>query len=163
MKEYKIDLHEFEGKVREVVSEAIQEKAFELGCWWFGVPEKRAIYKSASFIFTRKDGSLSMRKDSDVSWFNSHQNTLISVADFLALTPEDVQDKPKAPKEHEFKPFERVLVRDECDEEWHIDFFEGMNKDKDVPYTYRCINTFWHQCIPYEGNEHLLGTTEDVE
>ena len=33
MKEYKIDLHEFEGKVREVVNEAIQEKAFELGCW----------------------------------------------------------------------------------------------------------------------------------
>ena len=31
MKEYKIDLSGYEGKVREVVSEAVQEKAFELG------------------------------------------------------------------------------------------------------------------------------------
>ena len=46
-----------------------------------------------------------------------------------------------APKEPEFKPFDRVLVRDDDDDEWHIDFFEGMNKDKDEPYTYQCINS----------------------
>ena len=92
--------------------------------------------------------------------FNRCKNIEISAADFLALTPEDVQD---APKEPEFKPFDRVLVRDDDDDEWHIDFFEGMNKDKDEPYTYRCLNSLWYQCIPYEGNEHLLGTTGDVE
>ena len=31
MKEYKIDLSMYEGKVREVVNEAIQRQAFELG------------------------------------------------------------------------------------------------------------------------------------
>lgn len=32
MKAYKIDLSGYTGKVREVVSEAVQKKAFELGC-----------------------------------------------------------------------------------------------------------------------------------
>lgn len=29
---------------------------------------------------------------------------------------------------------------------------------KDV--LYYCISDVWNQCIPYEGNEHLLGTTD---
>ena len=92
--------------------------------------------------------------------FNRYKNIQIPAADFLALTPEDVKD---APKEPEFKPFDRVLVRDGDGDEWHIDFFEGMNKDKDEPYTYLCLNSCWRHCIPYEGNEHLLGTKEDVK
>jgi len=35
MKEYKVDLSMYEGRVREVLSEAIQKKAFELGYEWF--------------------------------------------------------------------------------------------------------------------------------
>lgn len=93
MKEYKIDLSGFDGKVREVVSEAVQRHAFELGCRWFGVFEKRALHKGAPYLFTHKDGSLGMQMSGTVSWFNSHTNTLISPADFLALTPEDVKDE----------------------------------------------------------------------
>jgi hypothetical protein len=156
MKDYKIDLSGYEGKVREVVSEAIQEKAFELGCWWFGVPEKRAIYKSASFIFTRKDGSLSMSMDSDVSWFNSHSNTLISAADFLALTPEDVKDAPKDP---ELKPDQLVLAREGHGETWCLCHFSHRWENGRF-----CVgDTTCRYCIPYEGNEHLLGTTEEPE
>ena len=162
MKDYKIDLSMYEGKVREAVSEAIQEKAFELGCWWSGVPEKRAIHKSASFIFTHKDGSLSMRKDSDASWFNNHSNTFISAADFLALTPEDVQDKPKAPKEPEFNPFDRVLVRDYDSNAWSAGFYS--HRDESSTYIHRTVGDVGYiQCISYEGNEHLLGTKENVE
>ena len=159
MKEYKIDLHEFEGKVREVVSEAIQRHAFKLGypgwrCGGKKVCETRAPYL---FIETRR---MAMTEACSRNEFMNDKNTLISATDFLALTPEDVKDEAKEP---EFKPFDRVLVRDDCDGEWHIDFFEGMNKDKDEPYTYQCINSFWRHCIPYEGNEHLLGTTEDAK
>lgn len=32
--------------------------------------------------------------------------------------------------------------------------------EKDLYY---CVGTIWHQCIPYEGNEHLLGTTNKPE
>ena len=39
MKEYKIDLSGYEGKVREVVSEAIQRHAFKLGYEGFSCRE----------------------------------------------------------------------------------------------------------------------------
>lgn len=65
-------------------------------------------------------------------------------------------------KEYQFKPFERVLVRDSKDSLWHIDLYEGMLGD-DNEYNYRCMAADWVYCIPYEGNEHLLDTTKDVE
>jgi hypothetical protein len=92
MKEYKIDLHEFDGKVREVVSEAIQRHAFELGypgwrCGGKNVRETRAPYL---FIETRR---MAMTDTCSMNAFMNDKDTLISVADFLALTPEDVQDE----------------------------------------------------------------------
>lgn len=65
-------------------------------------------------------------------------------------------------KEYQFKPFERVLVRDSKDSLWHIDLYEGALRDDDE-YNYRCMAADWVYCIPYEGNEHLLDTTKDVE
>ena len=59
----------------------------------------------------------------------------------------------------ELKPFDKVLVRDFSRDKWVISFFSFKKKD-----SYVCINhCSWNQCIPYEGNEHLLGTTKDVE
>lgn len=55
---------------------------------------------------------------------------------------------------HQFKPFDKVLVRDEDVETWMCNFFSHLDKDGDPV----CANGRWHQCIPYEGNEHLLGT-----
>lgn len=65
-------------------------------------------------------------------------------------------------KEYQFKPFERVLVRDSKDSLWHIDLYEGMLGD-DNEYNYSCMAADWVYCIPYEGNETLLGTTKDLE
>lgn len=65
-------------------------------------------------------------------------------------------------KEYQFKPFERVLVRDSKDSLWHIDLYEGMLGD-DNEYNYSCMAADWVYCISYEGNEQLLGTTKDVE
>ena len=62
----------------------------------------------------------------------------------------------------ELKPFDKVLCRDDIDEEWHIDLFESMQTDNSK-YNYKCMANIWKYCIPYEGNEHLLGTTKDVE
>lgn len=65
-------------------------------------------------------------------------------------------------KEYQFKPFEKVLARDSKDSLWHIDLYEGMLGD-DNEYNYSCMAADWVYCIPYEGNEQLLGTTKDVE
>ena len=59
----------------------------------------------------------------------------------------------------ELKPFDKVLVRDFSRDEWSISFFSFKKED-----CYVCINhCSWNQCIPYIGNESLLGTTKDVE
>lgn len=63
--------------------------------------------------------------------------------------------KPKV----ELKPFDKVLVRDFSRDKWSISFFSFKKED-----CYVCINhCSWNQCIPYIGNESLLGTTKDVE
>lgn len=63
--------------------------------------------------------------------------------------------KPKV----ELKPFDKVLVRDFSKDKWSISFFSFKRED-----LYVCINhCSWNQCIPYIGNESLLGTTKDVE
>ena len=63
-------------------------------------------------------------------------------------------------KKYQFKPFEKVLVRDSYEDEWRASFFshirEGYAK-------YVTTGLVWKLCIPYEGNEHLLGTTNNVK
>lgn len=59
----------------------------------------------------------------------------------------------------EFKPFEKVLVRDDTNKEWSIDLFSYYDEeDKNFPYV--CMYIHYRYCIPYEGNEYLLGTTD---
>lgn len=64
-------------------------------------------------------------------------------------------------KEHQFTPFEKVLVRDCHDKNWVISLFSNINTDQEFPYV--CMNAIWKHCIPYEGNEHLLGTNKKPE
>lgn len=63
------------------------------------------------------------------------------------------------PKAYEFKPFQKVLVRDSNTEKWGADFFSYYEEGSE--YSYTCTACGFRQCIPYEGNEHLLGTTNE--
>lgn len=58
--------------------------------------------------------------------------------------------KPKI----ELKPFDKVLVRDNKLDYWRASLFSHIDKYGN----HYCIWANWHYCIPYEGNEHLLGT-----
>ena len=59
------------------------------------------------------------------------------------------------------KPFDKVLARDTSRQIWIADLFSHDVKEPFGGYRFACIGHHWHQCIPYEGNEHLLGTTND--
>ena len=59
----------------------------------------------------------------------------------------------------ELKPFDKVLVRDSKSDNWRANLFGYIGKDG----YYRCVYANWVYCIPYAGNEHLLGTTNNVE
>ena len=63
--------------------------------------------------------------------------------------------KPKV----ELKPFDKILIRDFKNQVWQVSLF-GY---KDANNYYCCNGSCWNHCIPYKGNEHLLGTTKDVE
>lgn len=62
----------------------------------------------------------------------------------------------------ELKPFDKVLVRHQKTGEWRANIFSHTDKT-DEYLDYVCVNGRWEFCIPYEGNESLLGTTKDVE
>lgn len=63
--------------------------------------------------------------------------------------------KPKV----ELKPFDKVLVRNDKEDQWSANIFSYQVRDM-----FHCLGEgYWRYCIPYEGNEHLLGTTKDVE
>lgn len=71
--------------------------------------------------------------------------------------PKTLQVEPVKP-ECPFKPFDKVLVRDNEVREWFVNCFSHYRgDDKDFPYA--CFGNNYRFCIPYEGNEHLLGTT----
>lgn len=60
-----------------------------------------------------------------------------------------------------FKPFDKVLVR-YGNGIWGATFFSRYDNKSAWAYVgVDCIN--WEQCIPYEGNEHLLGTDKSPE
>ena len=55
-----------------------------------------------------------------------------------------------------FKPFDKVLVRDGDIDTWGADIFLEYSN---LEFQFRCFRCVWRQCIPYEGNESLLGTS----
>ena len=71
--------------------------------------------------------------------------------------PESLQVEPVKPT-CPFKPFDKVLVRNYDDTVWSANYFSHY-KDNNS-YHYVCIDNSYIFCIPYEGNEHLLGTTD---
>lgn len=63
--------------------------------------------------------------------------------------------------EPQFKPFDKVLVRDENFQEWEGTFYSHTSRDPNAKFRYITVGGLYKQIIPYEGNEHLLGTTDN--
>lgn len=62
---------------------------------------------------------------------------------------------PKKSKNN-LKPFERVLCRNKNTEQWVVGIFSHyLNAD----FMVATVGGNYYHCIPYEGNEHLVGTT----
>lgn len=57
------------------------------------------------------------------------------------------------------KPFDRVLVRDDSTMKWAIDLWMVYAPNNEQ-WKCLCLGSHYAQCIPYEGNEHLLLTAD---
>ena len=84
---------------------------------------------------------------------NDYQNESISFTDQdkyeLVIDKFDINN---------LKPFDKVLMRSSNAREWVATFYSHYNNNK----FYGC-GMCCSQCIPYEENKHLLGTTEDCK
>ena len=86
-----------------------------------------------------------------------------SVGVFTIKEQDDWELVPKKFDINILKPFEsRVLVRSESCKLWKPAIFGCRLEGAHSPY-YALGGTCWKYCIPYEGNEHLLGTTDDCD
>lgn len=132
-------------------SEEIQKKLFEIGFYWAG--QERFIFgKDKPFIFIDKDYELGY--SDDMIYFKTHKYKEIEADDILSITID---------KEYKFKPFDRVLARSADNCIWQGTFISHIAKND----TYGCriytMTGSWAQIIPFEGNEHLVGTSDSPD
>ncbi len=99
--------------------------------------------------------------DTDVqTYIRMIENKLGGKLNLKTLKIEKTQLEFKDGKtKYQFKPFEKVLVRDNRNEAWRAAFFSYINEYK----RYVTTSMAWKYCIPYKGNESLLGTDKDVD
>ena len=65
---------------------------------------------------------------------------------------------------NDFKPFDKVLVRQCDDRNWRVNLFSHVVPGCEDKKVYFCLEYAWMQCVPYnEDTAHLLGTTENYE
>lgn len=100
-------------------------------------------------------------------WQNPYDKLIASIEDKNKLLSTLVREGYKYDQEQhklvkqKFKPFDKVLVRNSDFEHWKIDFYSTYIENKS--YHYICASNNYKICIPYEGNEYLLGTTDSPE
>ena len=61
------------------------------------------------------------------------------------------------------KAYDKVLVRDDNNSAWINTFFGFYDTVTNKKYPFIAEGVKWAQCIPYEGNEHLLGTCDECD
>ena len=73
--------------------------------------------------------------------------------DWFKFKPNKERFDPKT-----LKPFDKVLVRDDCESEWQCDIFSHINYGLEM-FPYKCTGCSYRYCIPYnEETKHLIGT-----
>ena len=143
----------------------------------FQMPVKRGDImmftdKSAVFIVdTMRDNYIKT-----IAYISKHSDFRVGARIFISYIPasEDMKEKlfkamDKAgytwdgetlkKKEPQFKPFEKVLVRDSESDKWRCAFYSHF--EPNGIYHYGTIIGMYAMCIPFEGNEHLVGTTKN--
>ena len=60
-------------------------------------------------------------------------------------------------------PFQKVLVRSSENHTWNASLFSHYETCNDEITCFYASGIGWKYCIPYEGNESLLGTSDSPE
>lgn len=128
-------------------SKEIQEKLFELGFVW-NSRNRKVTNEDYPFLYISRNKTIMC--ENDMSLFKSHPYKEITANDILKI---------KVGEDTSLKPFDRVLVRDFDEDVWCANLFSHCELD-DSNYPFRTLYACYKQCIPYKGNEHLIGTNK---
>ena len=81
----------------------------------------------------------------------------------LLFPSKEQRDWSKFKVPYQFKPFDKVVVRDYDNQRWKAGLFSHiMPANAYNEEIYMCIGTGWNQCLPYnEETAKLIGTTDD--
>ena len=106
-----------------------------------------------------------------IQWENGDWSSFTKDGKYYSLSPECILFPSKdnrdwstleTKKECPFKPFDKVLVRDDpgYDQDcWCCDFFSHIDVDEGY---FATSGGEWSQCIPYnKETQHLVGTNQD--
>lgn len=143
----------------------------------FQIPAKRGdimMYKDQSAVFmidTMEDGYVRT-----IAYIDKEQGFIPDVRVYINYIPApedmkrgffDAMDKAGyewdgetlKKKEYQFKPFEKVLVRNGELAKWRCSLYSHF--DQEGIYHHTTISGIYSMCIPFKGNEHLVGTTDN--
>lgn len=128
------------------------------------------IFGEATFMYVDKNDCINVKVDGTRLVFYKDGKYVIDTGECTLWPSEDhrawddeaykilgIEKKPETP--FNLQPFDKVLVRDYCDEEWRADFFSHIYDNQ----YYQCVGCQWKQCIPYnDETKHLLGTNQEA-
>ena len=122
------------------------------------------IFGECKFDHVSPCNSIYVRyKDTQIE-FNKYGQFSLDNSDgeCLLFPSKEVRDWGKYQLSHyNFKPFDRVVVRDN-NGTWQIDFFYSF--EPSTEYHYKGMVANWQQCLPFnEETAKLIGTTKDYE
>ncbi len=125
-------------------------------------PSKECRNWSKWALVLVEDGDLVLHKSGRVVRFDHHSMEFDDIVRFASEEEAAEQGKKDAlerivSKTNEpFKPFDKVIVCDGVDDNWMCSLFShydiGNKKFKHIT-----LNGCYVYCLPFEGNEHLLG------
>ena len=123
------------------------------GKHWISVSKKRHV--SCLKMQNVQDYHIEDNKESAQTYINTIEERLGSKFNRETLEVEKAQP--------EFKPLEYVLSNDNEDNEWTLCQFSHFDKHGNYVFVGHSYADKGEVVLPYKGNEHLLGTTKDVE
>lgn len=178
IKQYISNIEEFKGgKLNLTTLEIEKQPEFKDGdivVYGKSVAICRKIYKHTLYFYVSIDETFELLFDDNRVSAEEYRLATGSEKQqlFAALEKEgkrwdaDKKQLVDLSKKCEFKPFDKVLVRDTKDEFWRPAFFASLDEHCITEYAYGLIGdpegVFCKYCIPYnEDTAHLIGTTDE--
>lgn len=151
----------------------METKELKQPCWVKAPTTKEERNKLKSFLENRgidthfysmymDFGGLYVLKNNEIiSEYSARERGGKSAIAAIKNTYPEMEVTEEEEEEYKFTPFEKVLARDDNSELWCCDFFSHLADASTLGCKFMCTGSLYYHCIPYKGNEHLLGTNNN--